>query len=411
LIPHKKPTIDWSRGIIDWHQPESLENTTFLAVGDISLDASEVGIATDEVNVKGGDFLFSRMQQIFKSTDIIIGNLESPLSNRGTPIYKYGPNFRASPDWAKTLRRVGFTVLGVANNHARDYGNSSFMDTLRCLQKEGILPVGGGRNKSSALRPVIVRKRGMSIGILAFTYRQESVAGASRPGTADLDNSECYGSLKTLSEEVDLAIVYLHIDGEYSNYPAPYRIKAARRFIDLGAEMVIGHHAHVPQGIEIYKGRIIAYGLGNFVFGPEKERPLTSIGYVLKAKLTQTGTASVTIIPYRINYCCQCGRVCQPTPLSGAEHQETMAHLKHISTGLNDTNLIRLNWEEVASKDAIFLHKRILTSIIRREPYSLWSSQMAFLRQRYPELFKRLLTGKILRDLRSLLKYKLENQS
>lgn len=397
-----KPSIDWHKGMIDWHLPGSLEKTTFLVVGDILLEGSFLGLVEEVIKARGGNFVFSHMQSILQSADIVMGNLENPLSDRGAPVYKIGPNFRASPKMAKILRKAGFTVLGVANNHTRDYGNLAFIDTLTSLRKEGILPVGGGRDTFSASRPLIIKKHNASIGILAFTYRQESIARRKQPGAADLDNPECYRSVKSLSEEVDLTIVYLHINGEYSNYPVPHRLKAARRFIDMGAEMVIGHHPHVPQGIELYKGKLIAFSLGNFIFYTMRRRPLTSLGYVIKAELTRKGTASVAVIPYRISDCYDHAHaLCQPVPLSGTSYQDAMAHLEHISAGLNDARLLRINWEQMASKDMMLISKHILEGIMRKKDYSLWSSQLTLLRHSCPAFFKRLFTGKLLGDIKT----------
>ncbi len=400
-LADQKPTINWSKGIIDWHLSKDLEKTRFLAFGDVLLDRSALGMAV-EGNKEIGNILFGDMHQAFCGADIVMGNLENPLSNRGSPIFKYGPNFRAPPNMAEILREAGFTVMGVANNHVRDYGDIAFLDTLKSLRNQGISTVGGGRDRSSASKPLIVRKHGMSIGMLAFTYRQESIAGVKGPGSADLDDPGCYTSVKALSDEVDVAVVYLHLDGEYSSYPAPYRMNAARRFVDLGACLVIGHHPHVPQGIEIYKNRLIAYSLGNFIFRTDKRRPLTGLGYALKAELTQRGPSSVAIIPYRITprrepYRC----ACQPTPLSNTDHQDFMAHLRLISNGLGDTSLVTRNWEQFAIRDAMALSRHVMKGVLSAEEQSLWSSHFALLKQRCPIILKRLITGKMPKDIKS----------
>jgi len=391
-----KYTIDWAKGIIDWHLHEELEETTFLAVGDILAEGEKEEI----INTKGGTFLFRPTQSIFQSADILLGNLENPLSERGAPIFKIGPCFRGATNLAKVLSDAGFTILGVANNHARDYGDCAFLDTLDCLQRAGIMSVGGGRDNSSAAEPVIIRTRNLSIGVFAFTFRQESVAQRKRPGAADLDNPDCYEAVKVLCDNVDLVIVSLHMDPEYTNYPAPHRMKMARSFVDVGAEMVIGHHPHVPQGLEIYRGKLIAYSLGNFIFHPEKHKPLTRLGYLLKAKLTKEGTAWAEIIPYKIN------DYYQPIPLSGKAYIGAMSHLKNISKALHDPEVVNLNWEEIASKETLAIVKHILRAILVGKKPPLWSCHLTLLKHRYEAFVKSLLRGKVSGYLRDWIQSK-----
>jgi len=390
-----KYTINWAKGFIEWHLPKELDGVTFLAAGDICLTSE--GLKKKVVTTKDPAFLFGPTRSIFESADIVLGNLENPLSERGEPIFKLGPNFRASPNMAKVLSDANFTILGVANNHIRDYGDNAFLDTLVCLQSSGILPVGGGRSASSALEPVIVKRRDLSIGMFAFTYRQESIAQKKRPGAADLDNPNCYEAVRALCDEVDMVIVSLHMDPEYTNYPAPYRMKMARTFVDLGAELVIGHHPHVPQGLEIYKGRLIAYSLGNFIFYPLAEygARLTRYGYLLKVKLTIEGLAWAEIIPYRINDCYQ------PKPLQRKGYVETLNHLESISRDLHNPKIVRLAWEEVASKEAMSISKHILHSILKRKTFSLWSCHLRRLRHHYPVFMKNLVEGKLWKHVKN----------
>ena len=388
-LSRARPTIDWEKGVIDWHLDEDSCKIEFLAVGDILVEGSFLGIVEDVINTRGGAFLFAPFQPIFLSADIVMGNLENPLSNKGDPIYKIGPNFRASPKMAKVLRKAGFTVLGVANNHIRDYGDLALIETLEHLQSEGLVAVGVGRNVYSAMKPAIVRIGELSVGIFAFTYRQESVAHLSQPGAADLDDPKCFDLVREFSSKVDAVIVSLHMDTEYSNYPAPYRIRMAHKFIDMGAEMVIGHHPHVPQGLEIYKGKLIAYSLGNFTFHTQRQRPLTSLGYILRTRLTKNGTASAAIIPYKIGDCFQRGHsTCQAVPLSNRDRENAMRHLRQISSGLSDQAIASSNWSKIANKEAIMIIKHIVVGILRRKPYTLWLPHLTLLRYRAQEFLK-----------------------
>lgn len=397
-----RPTIDWTRGTVEWDSSQDLDSLTLLAVGDILFEGSFLGIVEDAMNRNGGDFLFGLTRSVFLSADVVLGNLENPLCENGDPIYKWGPNFRASPKVAKILSAAGFAILGVANNHMRDFGDRCFLETLDHITDAGMLPVGGGSNASLAYEPVVIRKESLSIGILAFTFRQESVAGRDRPGAADLDDPKCYEAVRKLRNEVDLVIVFVHMDPEYSDYPAPHRIEMAHNLIDSGAEIVIGHHPHVFQGLEIYKGKLIAYSLGNFLFHTQRQRPLTSLGYILKITFAKKTAAKALIIPYKIIDCdcSQFGRsLCQPTPLTGYEFQNAMKRLYCISESLKNPKTVRLNWEGIASRDVMQLLAYIVRRVMRGRLSSFPLCHYMFLKYRCIEFLKSLQSGKALKYL------------
>lgn len=400
-----KPTVDWLKGTFSWNVPPHSDSLTLLAVGDMLFEESFLGIVADAIKRNGGHFLFAPTRSIFSSADVILGNLENPLCAGGEPIFKWGPNFRASPEIAKLLSEAGFDILGVANNHIRDYGDLGFLETLEHLSNAGVFSVGGDRDSSSASEAVLIEIGELSIGILAFTYRQESVVGPNRPGAADLDSPKCYEAVRRLRSKVDTVIVFLHMDPEYSEYPAPHRIEMAHNFIDAGAEIVIGHHPHVPQGLEIYRGKLIAYSLGNFIFHTQKQRPLTSLGYLLKITLTKKGVAKAVIIPYKIGYCCQIGcALCQPIPLANDEREGAIRYLGSISRGLKDPLKVKLNWENIASKEAVMIVKQILSGIVRGETSSSWLCHFASLKYRSTPFFMSLLNGNVQKFLKEQIK-------
>jgi len=341
----RKCAFDWSRGIVNWQSPRQSSNEfSILAVGDILFNADAERIIAE----RGRNFIFGPTKQIFRSADVIIGNLETPLSNKGKQIVKCGPNLRASPSLAKVLADTGFTVLGVANNHIRDYGDIAVLDTLHHLRSQGVFAVGGGADEVSSWKPVVLKVKNKSIGIFAFTYQQESVAKKDRPGAADLENPKCFEIARSYSDQVDVLLVFLHMGLEFSNYPAPPYVELARRFIDVGADCVVGNHPHVPQGLEIYKGKLIAYSLGNFI-SPWKtmlaKSPYVNLGYMLELVWNEGGIAVAKIIPYKISC------FFQSVPLTGRERTETIKHLERISRVLLDYNLLQVEWGKTAIKE------------------------------------------------------------
>ncbi len=231
-----------------------------VLVGDIML-SREVGKIMEE---KGDyTFPFVNVSKVLSSADIAFGNLEGPISSRGTDVgSKY--SFRADPRVVEGLAFAGFDVLSVANNHIFDWGADALTDTVSLLGEEGISAVGAGTDYEDANRPVIKRVGGTSIGFLAYTnlYPSSLEAGSENPGVSDIDNAE--GAVRNIG--TDIVVVSLHWGDEYESSSSETQRELARRLIDAGADVVVGHHPHVIQEIEKYRNGWIAYSLGNFVF-------------------------------------------------------------------------------------------------------------------------------------------------
>lgn len=207
--------------------------------------------------------------------DLVIANLEGPIMESqhgiaGSP--KAGPHLFSShlPD-SKNL-----FVFSLANNHIMDYGEVGLEKTLSRLSEENYWGVGAGANSSEASREVIVDYGNIKIGILARCETQFGIALSNRPGVAGLDVT-LYQSIRELRPLVDLLIVSIHAASEMSPWPSPIWQDTMRSFVEAGADIIHGHHAHVPQGYEQYNGKVIFYGMGNFCIDPDKwsNRPNT----------------------------------------------------------------------------------------------------------------------------------------
>jgi len=239
---------------------------TLDAVGDIML-AGKVG---DKISQKEEDSLFDNVRLILSSADFTIGNLECPLSERGTPYVEKDFIFRASPEWADFLRKAGFNIVCLANNHILDYGPLALFDTILSLKRAGISHLGAGHNLEEACRPLILNKKGLKICFLAFTYAY--TAKKNRPGCCPCDLKFMQKHIESVRPKVDLLIVSIHHGIEYVDYPSRHIISLFRSAVDAGANLVLGHHPHVVQGIETYKSSVIIYSLGNFISDyPDRE--------------------------------------------------------------------------------------------------------------------------------------------
>ena len=289
---------------------------TLKAVGDLMLG----GNVGQKIKHQGADYLFDPIRSTLSDADITIGNLECPLTDRGNPDTSKKFAFRGPIGSAASLKKANFSVVVLANNHVMDYGPIGLYDTMNELKKAGISPVGAGSNFEEACRPLILDVRGMKIGILAFSYATR--ARRNQPGCCPFDPEFMAGLIRRTRSNVDSLVVSIHYGLEYVDYPNRSAISLFRRAVESGANLVLGHHPHVVQGIESYKNGLIVYSLGNFVSGFSDQelrglyysntalalytndppsvsdmRPIQS--FILHCELDGNGVSSHTVIPVK----------------------------------------------------------------------------------------------------------------
>ena len=235
---------------------------TLVFTGDIMLSRA---IGQNMAGENDWLFPFRRMSDVTRAADITFGNLEGPISTRGT-LAGSAYSFRSDPRVAEGLVYAGFNIVSIANNHIWDYGPEAFTDTLTVLGSAGIAAVGGGADYAAAHAPVIKDIRGTKIAYLAYTDlvpRSRTLEG-SRPATAYPDAIK--EDVKKASASADIVIVSFHFGEEYQAVHNAHQEELAKAAIDAGASLVIGHHPHTPEDVEKYGGGYIFYSLGNFVF-------------------------------------------------------------------------------------------------------------------------------------------------
>jgi len=238
---------------------------TLCFVGDIMLDR---GVEHSVKKHGKGDFkwVFSNIADYLGESDLLFGNLESVISDKGANVGSIY-SFRAEPEAIEGLQSAGFDVLSVANNHIFDYGREAMEDSFFRLRRAGIDYVGGGFSEQEAHSPVIKEINGRNIAYLAYCNvgsRHWQARGGSS-GIAWLDD-DAIKDIRKAKQEAEVLIVSMHFGSEYNSFPNENQERFARLAIDAGADLVIGHHPHVVQPVEEYKGGYIAYSLGNFVF-------------------------------------------------------------------------------------------------------------------------------------------------
>ena len=217
---------------------------------------------------------FEKLSKVIKGADIAFANLETPLSDRGRRV---GYKFRGPPRFAEALADAGFDVVSTANNLAVDAGERGLLDTLEHLDRADVSRVGSGHNLAEARRPAVVTRNGIKVAFLAYTQTensgQASFALSNRSGVAPLDLGIVRQDIQSVRDEVDIVAVSLHWGIENVRQVHPAARQLARDVIDAGADIILGHHPHVPRGIEVYRQKVIAYSFGNMVFGHNMGAP------------------------------------------------------------------------------------------------------------------------------------------
>ena len=228
--------------------------------------------------------------------DLVFGNLECPLSNRGRPMSN-DKCYCASPVFASAMAAASFRVVSFANNHCMDYGDLAFLDTLDALQQNGIAVVGAGTSLRHARRPAVFDLHGVRIAFLGYTMvgpeRAFAVDGES--GAVPLNPLFAAQDIASIRLDVDVVVLSVHWGDEMMARPSPRLVEFAHQLIDVGADVILGHHAHVPGSIEIYRGRPILYSLGNFCFG--HDHGYWADNMMAKLIVDAEGTRSVELIP------------------------------------------------------------------------------------------------------------------
>lgn len=231
-----------------------------------------------------------------KEADVFMANLEHPVTTATERVEKKF-NFKMHPRYGATLLDAGITLVNTANNHIFDFGLQGMEDTMRFLDSLGIAYTGLGRNLAEARKPVVIRKKGWTVGFLGYFGGGEYSASKNRPGFAPRYARFMVEDIRRLKKGVEYVVVNLHWGVERAPEPEDWQIQLAHRLVDAGADLIVGHHPHVLQGIEQYRGSTIAYSLGNFVFGGNSRHTYET--GVLKVTLGQ-GDRRVELVPVSV---------------------------------------------------------------------------------------------------------------
>ena len=305
----------------DSAQPEEPETETVLAfAGDINLDDNWEVMA--DLRERGGRDISQAVDplliQRMRDADLCCVNNEFAFSNRGEPMEGKAYTFRSATANVSMLQDLGVDVVTLANNHVYDYGTEAFLDTLTTLEEAGIDHVGAGKNLTEAMTPAYYELNGLTVAVVNATRAEKNIltpeASVGEPGVLRCYETERFEQvIQEADGKADVVVCCVHWGTEYSTSLEQVQRDTARVYIDAGADVIIGTHAHCLQGIEYYNDVPVFYNLGNYWFNAKDLQTCL-------LELTLTGVKGDWNLSCRVIPALQSD--CQTTELSGEEGQE-----------------------------------------------------------------------------------------
>lgn len=340
-------------------------------------DGARLFVAGDCVNDRtagGGPSVAPALGKRIAAADLSLVNLEAPVATDASPATKAGPTKAAAAETPSMLREAGFDAVTLANNHIMDYGAAGLEQTLADCREVGLGTCGAGPDRGVAMDPLLTTVDGTSVAVFSFCEQEFGIATAGEPGAAPISHPDARRRVSEAAEETDVVVVAAHGGVEYVPLPPPRRQRQLRAFVDAGADVVVGHHPHVPQGWEVYDDVPIFYSLGNFLF-EQPRRPKTDWGLSVELTLQDGGAVAADLVPTELVDG-------SARPLSEQrDPAEYLQHLRHVSSLTADRERLRAHWQEIAVRLFLQRYAGWLRSSTGGSPLSLLRHPLRHLRQ------------------------------
>ena len=297
----------------------------------------------EEIRNHNYEKLFESIVPEINKADFRIVNYEFPVvisEDRANPINKCGPNLRGTKESIEAIKNAGFNICTLANNHILDQGEGCCLDTIQLLQEAGIKTVGAGKNVEAASEILYIKKDEETVAIINCCEHEFTIATETSAGANPLNPIQQYYKILEARKNADYVLVIVHGGHEHYQFPSPRMKELYRFFIEVGADAVVNHHQHCYSGYEIYNGKPIFYGLGNFLFDdPNKRNGIWNEGFMVT--LTFGGNeVQYELIPYR-----QCNSLAKVELLSEGELHEFTSSINDINSVILNDKLLKLQHE------------------------------------------------------------------
>lgn len=315
-------------GLLINQRPQVGPTVRCCAVGDIGLS----GRAAVTAARMGPELLFAEVAPLLRAADISFGNLETPLASE----IASGNMFAAPTTGATTLKKAGFSILHLANNHVAEYGQAGLVATLRSVRDAGLMALGAGDDGEAARQVIRTDVGNLKVGWLGCgrtLLPQEKIGYRYW----EFNEKELLEAVAKARPHLDVLIVSIHIGFMYMDYPRPQHKIMAERLMDIGADLVLMHHAHVLQGVEVAaRGNVCCYNLGNFLYDWEEGNVQTPVvlrqqneGAIFCFELDRQGIAFAAALPTWID------KECRVRWARGEQGHEILRRLARISRDLD----------------------------------------------------------------------------
>ena len=327
--------------------------------------------------------LFDEVKPIIKSSDYSIVNFEFPIvlnKDSAKPIPKCGPNLKGTLEAVDAVKYAGFKCCTLANNHILDQGEQCCLDTKKELEKAGVDAVGVGHNISEAANILYKVINGETIAIINCCEHEFTIATDTSAGASPLNPIQQYYAIQDAKKKADYVLVIVHGGHEHFQLPSPRMQETYRFFIDAGADAVVNHHQHCYSGYEVYNGKPIFYGLGNFCFDDPKSRNgIWNEGYMVILSFEQKHIG-YELIPYT-----QCNE--KPSVELVNDRNVFDKNIEKLNTIIHDTKELKRQVDDYYSSTAagmLLMHQpyenRILNKLYRMNLLPSLVSKAKYLR-------------------------------
>lgn len=279
---------------------------------------------------QGYDYPYQYVKDLFRADDLTVLNLETPVTDGGTAAENKTFVFKSPPQALDAMAKAGVEAVNLANNHTLDQGVEGLLDTIEHLKKSQIQYVGAGSNQEEAYAPVYFERKGMKIALLGFSRvipHSDWAAGKNKAGVAAAyDSTLAEKAIREARKKADLVLVVAHWGKERVTKLEQHQTTLAHTFIDAGADLVIGGHPHVMQGIEQYKGKWVVYSTGNFIFTKSND-PKTWETAIFSAKCSKSRDCRLKLTPYFTE-------IGQPVPMEEKDGSKLLQEVEAMSPGI-----------------------------------------------------------------------------
>jgi poly-gamma-glutamate capsule biosynthesis protein CapA/YwtB (metallophosphatase superfamily) len=293
-------------------------------MGDVMLGR----LVNQTITVHGYTYPWGNVLHLLKKNDFNIINLETTITKSEKRLFKVF-NFKADSDKVQSLTDANISLVNLANNHILDFNEEGFLQTTDALDSKGIKYVGAGKNITQARKLEILEKNGIKIGVIGYTDNEPDWGATSdNAGTNYIrigQTEKIEHDIKSIRSQVDVLIVSVHWGPNRIERPEKNLVEFAHRIIDYGADLIHGHSAHIFQGVEIYNGKAIIYGAGDFIddymIYPNQHNDHS---FLFQAKITKDGIQKIELIPVYISEM-------QVNLAKGDLAQKILLHMKKLS--------------------------------------------------------------------------------